>query len=165
MFINILMEILGVIFLWLGLAVSVLIHEAGHMTGYKLAKGTDDWIIQIGFGKTLIKTKHYDIRLVPFSGAFYAPENTYTKAQSLLCAAGGPVFNLILIIVLFALHSSSLSELAFIDHYGPTWDFIRTYNIIIFLSAIIPLRYPSFFPIIGGMESDGMHILKVMRDK
>ena len=162
------MEILGIVFLWFGLAFSVLVHEAGHMTGYKLAKRKEDWIIQIGFGKTLIKTKHFDIRLIPFSGAYYyqAPENTYTKAQMLLCAGGGPAFNLILILILFALQSSPLNEhSAFIDYYQPTWNFIRTYNVIMFLSAIIPMRYPAFFPIIGGMESDGKHILNALRSK
>ena len=154
MLINVLLEILGVIFLWLGLALSILIHETGHMAGYKLAKGKKDWIIQVGFGKTLIKTKNYDIRLFPFSGVFYNPDsdNTYTKA----------VFSLVLILILFALGAGTS---AFIDYYRPTWDFIRTYNIIIFISAIIPLRYPSFFPIIGGMESDGMHILKALKSK
>ena len=168
MFINILMEFLGIIFLWLGLVFSILIHETGHMIGYKLAKRKDNWIIQVGFGKTVINTNHYDIRIFPFSGLFknLTPDNTYTKSQALLCAAGGPVFNLTLIFILFILRSSSLNEFsAFIDHYEPTWNFIRTYNIIMFISAIIPMRYPAFFPIIGGMESDGMHILKALRSK
>ncbi len=168
MFINILMELLGILILWLMLAFSVLIHETGHMTGYKLAKGKEDWIILVGFGIALIKTKHFDIRLIPFSGVFYdqTPEKTYTKAQALLYAAGGPVFNLLFILILFALQSGSLNECsAFIDYYEPIWDFIRTYNVIMFLSAIIPMRYPAFFPIIGGMESDGMHILKALRNK
>ncbi len=164
MFINVLLEILGIIFLWLGLALSVMIHETGHMVGYKLAKGKEDWIIQVGFGKTLIKTKNYDIRILPFSGVFYHPtyDNTYTKTQVLLCSAGGPVFSMVLILILFALGESTS---AFIDYYGPSWEFIRTYNVIIFLSAVIPMRYPSFFPVIGGMESDGMNILKALRDK
>ena len=143
MFIKVLMEILGIAFLWIGLAFSILIHETGHMVGYKLAKGKEDWTIQVGFGKTLIKTKNYDIRTIPFSGMFYdmTPDNTYTKVQALLCAAGGPAFNLVLILILFALGSGSS---AFIDYYEPTWNFIRTYNIIVFLSAIIPMRYPAF---------------------
>ena len=168
MFTKIFMELLGIIILWFGLAFSVLIHEAGHMTGYKLAEGKEDWIIQVGFGITLIKTKHFDIRIIPFSGVFYdqTPEKPYTKAQALLCAAGGPVFNLLFILILFALQSSSLIECsAYIDYYGPPWNFIRTYNVIMFLSAIIPMRYPAFFPIIGGMESDGMYILKVLANK
>ena len=164
MFINVLLEMLGIILLWFGLALSILIHETGHMAGYKLAKGKGDWIIQVGFGKTLFKTKNLDIRILPLSGVFYNPDfdNTYTKAQALLCSAGGPVFSLVLILILFALGASTS---AFIDYYGPTWDFIRTYNIIIFISAIIPMRYPSFFPIIGGMESDGMHILRALKSK
>ena len=168
MFVNVLMEILGIIFLWFGIAFSVLPHETGHMTGYKLAKGKEDWIIQVGFGRTLIKTKHFDIRIIPFSGVFYvpAPDPSYTKAQALLCAMGGPVFSLVLILVLFVLRFSLLNEcLALIDYYEPTWHFIRTYNVIIFLSAIIPVRYPAFFPIIGGMESDGMNVLKAVRKK
>ena len=168
MFIKILMELLGIIILWFGLAFSVLIHETGHMTGYKLAEGKEDWIIQVGFGKALIKTKHFEIRLIPFSGVFYnpAPDITYTEAQALLCAVGGPVFNLILILILFALKSSSLNECsAFIDYYEPTWDFIRTYSVIVLISAIIPMRYPAFLPILGGMESDGMHILKTLKNK
>ena len=168
MFIKILLELLGIIILWLGLAFSVLIHEAGHLTGYKLAEGKEDWIIQVGFGKALLKTKHFDVRLIPFSGVFddQTPEKTYTKAQALLYAAGGPVFNLLLILILFALRSFSLNGYsAFIDYYEPIWDFIRTYNVIMFLSAIIPIRYPAFFPIIGGMESDGMNILKILRNK
>ena len=111
MFINVLMEALGIIFLWLGVAFSILIHEMGHVVVYKLAKGKEDWIIRVGFGKTLIKTKRFDFRLIPFSGVFYnpAPDITYTEAQALLCAVGGPVFNLILILILFALKSSSLN--------------------------------------------------------
>ena len=168
MFINILMEILGIIFLWLGIAFSILIHEMGHMMGYKLANGKKDWIIQVGFGKKLINTNHYDIRIFPFSGLFYnpMPDNTYTKAQALLCAAGGPVFNLMLILILFILLSGAFNEFsAFIDYYEPTWNFIRKYNVIMFISAIIPMRYPAFFPIIGGMESDGMNIMKILRHK
>ena len=168
MFTKIFMELLGIVIIWFGLAFSVLIHETGHMTGYRLAGGKQDWIIQVGFGITLIKTKHFDIRIIPFSGVFYdqTPEKPYTKAQALLCAAGGPLFSLLFILILFALRSISLNECsAFIDYYGPTWDFIRTYNVIMFLSAIIPMRYPAFFPIIGGMESDGMHMLKALPNK
>ena len=162
MFINILLEILGIILLWVGLALSVLIHEMGHMVGYKLAKGQDDWVIQVGFGKKLFQTKHLDIRIIPFSGVFYNPTlgNSYTKTQELLCTAGGPVFNLVLILVLLALSSNPS---AFIDYFEPTWNFVRTYNVIMFISAIIPVRYPAFFPVIGGMESDGKHLLKALR--
>lgn len=164
-FINVLLEILGIVFLWLGLAISVLVHETGHMAGYRLAKGEGDWTIQVGFGRKFIKTKHFDIRIIPFSGVYHDTAPVYTKAQTLLCSAGGPALNLLLILILFALHSSSLSETsAFIDHYGPTWDIIRSYNIIMFVSAIIPVRYPVFFPVIGGMESDGMNILKALRN-
>lgn len=159
---------MGILFLWCGITLSVLIHETGHMTGYKLAKGKEDWIIQVGFGKRLIKTKNFDIRLIPFSGVFYhpTPGTLYTKTRALLCAAGGPVFSLVLLLALFALRSGPLSKSsAFISYYGPTWDFIRTYHIIMFVSAVIPVRYPAFFPIIGGMESDGMHILKALLNK
>ena len=41
MFIKILFELLGIIIIWLGLVISVLIHETGHMTGYKLAEGKE----------------------------------------------------------------------------------------------------------------------------
>ena len=168
MILRVFMEILGIIFLWIGIAFSVLFHETGHMIGYKLAKGKENWIIQVGFGKTLIKTKNFDIRAVPFSGVFYnpVPGNTYTKIQALLCAAGGPVFSLVLILAPFVLRIIPFYEWSsFIDYYEPTWNFIRTYNLIIFLSAIIPIRYPAFFPIIGGMESDGMQVLKVLQNK
>ena len=162
MLIIILLETLGIVFLWVGLAISVLIHEMGHMVGYKLAKGQEDWVIQVGFGKKLFQTKHFDIRIFPFSGVFYHPtlKSACTKAQALLCTAGGPVFNLVLILVLFALSSRPS---AFIDYYEPSWNFVRTYNVIMFISAILPVRYPAFFPIIGGMESDGKHLLKALR--
>ena len=36
---------------------SILFHELGHLSGYKITIKSNDWIIQIGTGKELFRTK------------------------------------------------------------------------------------------------------------
>lgn len=159
---RLLLEILGIILFCLNLMIIVLIHEVGHLAGYKLAKGDDDWRISLGAGKRLLETKHLRVHIVPWAGYFYWKNpQPFTKKETILIFAGGPLFSLMLALIVFTFQSvvpdgSSI----FIDYFRPTFAFVRYYNICVLLSSIIPMRYPGFVPLLGNHPSDGMYILK-----
>lgn len=167
MFQNIIMEILGIIIFWLCLMILTLIHEAGHLAGYKLASGDDGWHITLGIGKPLLKTNHMCVHIIPWSGMFqWQKTQPFTKKENILISAGGPIFSLVL--ALFFLIFQSVvqeGEAIFIDNFRPINTFVRNYNIIMFITSIIPMKYPRFIPLIGNHESDGMQILKLLQQK
>lgn len=167
MFLNIIMEILGIIIFWLGLMIIALIHEVGHMAGYKLAKGDDDWSIILGVGKRLFKTNHMCVHIVPWSGMFqWQKTQPFTKKENILISAGGPIFSLVLALF-FLIFQSVVPEgvSIFIDNFRPINTLVRNYNIVMFITSIIPMKYPSFIPLIGNHASDGMQILKLLQQK
>ena len=79
-----------IITVWLGLFLSILAHEAGHMIGYLLSAGKKkgNWYIAVGRGKQILKTKRLAIFAIPISGHFEC-EDDLSKKTSLLTLAGG----------------------------------------------------------------------------
>lgn len=167
MIIDIIMEILGIIIFYLGLMIVALIHEVGHLAGYKLAKGDDDWNITLGIGKQLLKTKHLCIHIIPWSGMFlWEKAQTFTKKENIMIVAGGPLFTLMLSLFFIVLQSVvPEGRSIFIDNFRPINTYIRNYNIVMLLMTIIPMKYPNFIPLIGNHTSDGMEIFKLMQQK
>lgn len=164
---RLLLEILGIILCWLNLMIIVLIHEVGHLAGYKLAKGDDDWRISLGVGKRLLETKHLRVHMVPWAGYFdWKNPQPFTKKEAILIGAGGPFFSLMLALILLAFQLVVPEwRSIFIDYFSPTFAFVINYNICILIFSIIPMKYPGFIPLLGNHLSDGMHILRLLKGK
>ena len=121
LFIEILM---GAAILYLFSMLSILFHELGHLSGYKITGKSSDWVIQLGIGKELFRTKRLRYHAIPICGAFLFEYSLKTKKEQLLMSFGGPMFTAILLILLFILQRHPLG---YISNDAIVW--IRNYNL------------------------------------
>lgn len=156
LFIEILM---GTAILYLFSMFSILFHELGHLSGYKITIKSNDWIIQIGTGKELFRTKRLRYHAIPIAGAFLFDSDLNTKKGQLLMFAGGPIFTSIFLILLFTLQRHPLG---YVSNDVITW--IRNYNLWALFFTLIPMKYPAFLGIDDVKVSDGMAILHLLRN-
>lgn len=87
-------------------------------------------------------------------------EGKITKKQNILALIGGPLMSLILLLT-FRFLSLTLQK-------GPLQLFAANtamYNGVIFLSTALPVKYPRWMGLYSSMESDGLQILYLLRDK
>ncbi len=145
--------------LYLFLMFSILFHELGHLSGYKITIKPNDWIIQLGTGKELFSTKRLRYHAIPIGGAFLFEHGLKTKKEQLLMSAGGPIFTAILIILLFILQRHPLG---YVSNDAIVW--MRNYNLWILFFSLIPMKYPAFLGIDEVKVSDGMAILHALRN-
>lgn len=143
--------------LYLFLMFSILFHEIGHLSGYKITIKSNDWIIQLGTGKELFRTKRLRYHAIPIGGAFLFDHELKTKKEQLLISAGGPIFTAILPILLFILQRHPLG---YISNDAIVW--MRNYNLWILFFSLIPMKYPAFLGIDEVKVSDGMAILHAL---
>ena len=145
--------------LYLFLMFSILFHELGHLSGYKIKTKSNDWIIQLGTGKELFSTKRLRYHAIPIGGAFLFEHGLKTKKEQLLMSAGGPIFTAIFIILLFILQRHPLG---YISNDAIVW--MRNYNLWMLFFSLIPMKYPAFLGIDEVKVSDGMAILHALRN-
>jgi hypothetical protein len=145
--------------LYLFLMFSILFHELGHLSGYKITIKSNDWIIQLGTGKELFSTKRLRYHAIPIGGAFLFEYGLKNKKEQLLMSAGGPIFTAILIILLFILQRHPL---VYVSNDAIVW--MRNYNLWILFFSLIPMKYPAFLGIDEVKVSDGMAILHALRN-
>lgn len=156
LFIEILM---GAAILYLFSMFSILFHELGHLSGYKITTKSNDWIIQLGTGKELFRTKRLRYHAIPIGGAFLFEHGLKTKKGQILMYAGGPMFTSIFLILLFTLQRHPLG---YVSNDVIIW--IRNYNLWALFFTLIPMKYPAFLGINDVKVSDGMGILHVLRN-
>ena len=156
LFIEILM---GIAILYLFSMFSILFHELGHLSGYKITIKSNDWIIQIGTGKELFRTKRLRYHAIPIGGAFLFEHELKTKKEQLLMSAGGPIFTAILLILLFILQRHPLG---YVSNDAIVW--MRNYNLLTLFFTLIPMKYPACLGIDDVKVSDGMAILHALRN-
>ena len=145
--------------LYLFLMFSILFHELGHLSGYKITIKSNDWIIQLGTGKELFRTKRLRYHAIPIGGAFLFEYELKTKKEQLLISAGGPIFTAIFPILLFILQRYPLG---YVSNDAIVW--MRNYNLWILFFSLIPMKYPAFLGIDDVKVSDGMAILHALRN-
>ena len=156
LFIEILM---GTAILYLFSMFSILFHELGHLSGYKIIIKSNDWIIQLGTGKELFRTRRLRYHAIPIGGAFLFEHGLKTKKEQLLMSAGGPIFTTILLILLFILQRHPLG---YIPDDAIVW--MRNYNLWALFFTLIPMKYPACLGIDDVKVSDGMAILHALRN-
>lgn len=159
--------LVGSFVLWFFVLLSILVHETGHMVGYQFGKKKCDWFIWIGSGKRIFKIRRLHIHALPFSGCFCMPDEFSfdRKRECLMMIAGGPVFSLLAVIVLFVLEKRFFAGVLSkdLENYKDLLLFVRNCNIFLFLFSALPLRYPAFFGM--GEGSDGLNFWKVWREE
>ncbi len=156
LFIEILMN---VAILYLLSMFSILFHELGHLSGYKIITKSNDWIIQLGTGKELFRTRHLRYHAIPICGAFLFEHGLKTKKEQLLMSAGGPIFTAVLLILLFILQRHPLG---YGSNNAIVW--MRNYNLWMLFFSLIPMKYPACLGIDDVKVSDGMAILHALRN-
>ena len=94
----------GLIIKYLIIIVLTFCHEMGHILMCIIFFKCEDWKIDMGLGKVLFETKRLIIRpiivvgkILPQIDAEYY--NRKSKLQKIMIPLGGPLFNLILLIV------------------------------------------------------------------
>ena len=145
--------------LYLFLIFSILFHELGHLSGYKITIKSNDWIIQLGTGKELFSTKRLRYHAIPIGGAFLFEHGLKNKKEQLLMSAGGPIFTAILLILLFILQ---IHPLGYVSNDAIVW--MRNYNLWALFFTLIPMKYPAFLGIDDVKVTDGMAILHALRN-
>lgn len=159
----------AVIFLWISLMLSLLIHELGHLIGWKGSSRDCNgcWAITVGSGKKIMQTKRLIFRVFPMGGSFIETDESIdtTKANSLLTTIGGPAFTLLFTIILFWIQTIIPVEALATNLYNgrQLLLIVRNYNLFLFFFTIIPCKYPGFLS--KAPQSDGMTILKILRNK
>ena len=95
---DVLLYLLGILIIVIGLAVSIGLHEIGHLVPAKLF-GVKVTQYMIGFGKTLWSTRRgeteYGVKLIPLGGyiamtGMYPPERPGGKARPSTRSVGRP---------------------------------------------------------------------------
>ena len=145
--------------LYLFLMFSILFHDLGHLSGYKITIKYNDWTIQLCTGKELFSTKRLRYHAIPIGGAFLFEHGLKTKKEQLLMSAGGPIFTAILLILLFILQRHPLG---YVSNDAIVW--MRNYNLWMLFFSLIPMKYPAFLGIDEVKVSDGMAILHALRN-
>lgn len=139
-----------------------LLHEIGHGVG---AIATSKSNVHIYLGK-INKNNKENIKLgrlhfhIQWSFAGFAHWGKgLDKRQRAVALAGGPIMSLLLAL-LFGLLASFVSQSVW--HQLVTWTAI--YNLIQFLITVIPMTYPRWMGAYQGMSSDGLKLLRLLRE-
>ena len=153
--------------LWVISFLSTLLHELGHAIGYMLSTGSRHWHIRVGSGKKLIETKTLTVKILVFDGCFDPAENRIdSKGKLISTLIGGPVVSLVLVIVLLILRFGGVSFNSGIIASNSIESFINYAlfcNVFILALSVIPGHY--FYGEIKGMETDGLKIIKAIKDR
>lgn len=121
---------------------SILIHELGHMIGWKVRTRSNCWFITVGSGKNLLKTKRLLLRAFPVGGSFAVTDESIrtTKRQVLLMAIGGPVITLVVTLILFCFQTIMPDETLTTNLYNVRQLLLIVRNYTLFLFSLQSFR-------------------------
>ena len=135
--------------------ISTFFHELGHAIMYRLFSGGKDWKIILGSGRTIFAGKRLIINVWFILGGWVTwPDISAPKFHRILWYSGGFLFNIALAVLFFMLLQISGSDI---------WQFALYFNIIQAAMTMTPMTY-TFEPY-SGMESDGLRIYRLIKDK
>lgn len=153
--------IILLLLLWIGMFLTTLVHEIGHAVMYRIFFRDKDWHITIGTGRTIIKLKKFTVGVFQKTGHFnFVYKNKGSKFQYIMMFLGGPLANIVLIILLrFLVQIIKAKEVTF-EQSNLVWFLTIMFwmNVGQFVSAVIPIKF-SFWPF-NGYISDGLRIFK-----
>lgn len=155
-----------ILLIWLLCLLSVLLHELGHASGYRISSGKAGWKVVAGSGPRVFGTSKYTFRLIPAGGYFVPGKEPETDRAKIITLAGGPFVSLLQAILYCVIHfsvpglirsGSILREILL-----PVSSFLLFFNFFQFFFTVIPVRYRI---ICRGLESDGLQIIHVLMHK
>ena len=139
-------------------------HEMGHILMCIIFFKCEDWKIDMGFGKVLFETKRLIIRpiivvgkiLPQLDGEYYSSQS---KLQKIMIPLGGPLFNLIVLIVTIPLLISEGKMIAGYSHlFQESVKFLLRFNMAQLFWTLLPIYYKK------DMPSDGRRIIEIIKD-
>ena len=155
-----------ILLIWLLCLLSVFLHELGHALGYRISTGKVKWKVIAGSGPRMFGTSSYILCLIPAGGYFIPGEEAGTEKAKIITLAGGPCISLMQAILYGVIHFCTLK---FVQSGSTLYEillsisaFLLYFNFFQFLFTVIPIRYRI---ICKGLESDGLQIFHVMREK
>lgn len=160
-----LITLVNILLLYLvGIPITTLFHEMGHALGLLLF--TNDSVAKVYLGDLTDANKetfrlgriHFHIRWGPAGFCEFSTNGDMTKVQRVCSLFGGPLISLILCLIQFVC-SFNIEYLSFFI------TGILYLNFTHFLFTIIPMKYPTWVGRLGGMSSDGLKILEVIKEK
>ncbi|MGE7931511.1 hypothetical protein [Viridibacillus arvi] len=157
------MMISFILFYLIGIPISVLLHEIGHALGVVLFSN-EETHVYLG-SKNDSNNENFQLGRIHFHinwayfGFCAVNKNKLTKLQFTLMSIGGPIVSLILF-------SASYFLMVGLSHFEPKNFFkgMTIINFVLFISTIIPIRYPNWIKPYAGLSSDGYQILKLFKD-
>ena len=153
-----------ILLIWLLCLLSVLLHELGHASGYRLTTGKVKWKILAGSGPKILSTAKYTFCLIPAGGYFAPEEEPETKKANLAMLAGGPLVSLLLTVLYcvcrFCFFRSLPQGNATYEILYPVSSFLLFFNFFQFFFTVIPVRYRV---VCRGLESDGLQIVHALK--
>jgi len=149
------------------------LHEIGHAIPVLFLTKKDVMIVLGGKRTNISPTNTLTLELgrirftifpTYFWGGFYFSDaSNLTTFERVIIILGGPVASLLIAIIIWFLDMSLQPDL------GTAFDslppMIGLAAFIQFLMTIIPIKYPAWLPIYGGMSSDGYRALHTFRIK
>ena len=153
---------------WMVFFLSMFAHELGHAVVYMLITGNihTSWHLRVGSGKSLLKTKHFSIKLAVFDGVFEPEEDRMESKTAILTLLGGPLFSLIVVgILLYTRLNIATFDPMFISSEAITsiLNLSLSVNTSILLCSLAPMRY--FWGEVKGEESDILRIVHIVKSK
>ena len=152
--------------IWFFCLISVLLHELGHVLGYRISGGKAGWRVIAGSGPEIIGSSKLVFRLFPAGGYFLPEEEAKTNKEKLMMLAGGPVVSLLQAVlywaVCFCIFSFVQPESGLFEILFPTSKFLMFFNFFQFLFTVVPMRYRV---VCRGYESDGLQVIHLLKHK
>ncbi len=155
--------IVSVPIVYILLLLSRIFKELGHLIMYRIMFKDDNYVIKVGFGKRLLKTKRWEINRMPIlSKITYGDKFQQGTYKSLLTHIGGglgTIAYLICLIPLIYLVNKKPEVIAIMNSKILPITILRTIQIVILTLyfSIMPLQIP-YFPN-GGYISDGVYVI------
>jgi Zn-dependent protease len=162
------LHVLFAVVMWsLSFFVFGFLHEFGHIAMYRKFGGDKNWVLTMGWGRTIIKTKRITINsLFMLPGRVNWSREKASASHAILWFSGGFIVNIICAGFLFFL-ILHLRQFFPVENFD-IWSLDRILrvafltNIYIIIGTVIPMTYS--FGGLKGMSSDGLQIYNVCRE-
>lgn len=139
--------------------ISCFVHELGHIIMAKIFCDIKNYRIELGIGKSIIDFKKFAIKSIPIAGHGYweledlERYNKSNKLRRIMPTLGGPLFSLVMTVLLIILYKENSEPNKFVNH-------MMIYSIVanasFFVATILPIKYLN-------CSSDGMRIFNILK--
>jgi hypothetical protein len=158
--------LLFLLFYLVVIPLSVFIHELGHAFAVLLSTNANARVYLGPFNEAnkenfKIGRIHFHIKWATYGSISLSNlKGEVSKKQNIIIAAGGPLVSLIVAVLV-----TICSFYVINNRIESFLQAIAIYNYLSFLWTIIPMTYPSWMKAYRGMPSDGLRIVKALKNE